>query len=180
VVEYAPSLVWNLDFADEAIDERNAPLGICPQGGSAQNGEMEHEWQREKKGEIIPWKASAWGSAFAEMKNLKELEIELETSEDKVGELKAIVEHAKGWKFPMRDGMVLRTDGLPTTTMEWRGNFCHWSDQCPYCGKYGECWKPTVQSQWCQEKERLLAEGKGPMLTVITVRYKLAKGEGLR
>jgi hypothetical protein len=56
--------------------------------------------------------------------------MEFETSEDKVAELKAIVEKAKGWKFPLKNDMVLSTEGLEMETMEWRSGLCYWSDQC--------------------------------------------------
>lgn len=161
------------------VDERNAPLSICPQNGSAQNEEMTFEWEQEKRGEVIPFKKHAWGSAFAEIKNLKELEIELETSEDKVAELKAIVEKAKEWRFPLKDGIVLSAEGLGPKTMEWRGPECYWSELCPYCSRTGECWKrESFATLKCKEKGRLKAEGKGPMCTAITLKWKVARGDG--
>jgi hypothetical protein len=148
-------------------NERNAPLGICPQSGSAQNGEMLKEWEREKKGQVIPWKEGAWGYAFAELHSLKELEMEFETSEDKVEELKVILEKAKEWKFPLKNDMVLSAEGLEAETTEWRSDACYWSDTCPYCNYGRRCFDRPELEEKCKEKLKLKEEGKGPMVSIL-------------
>jgi len=139
--------------------------------------QMKQDWQREKAGDVIRWSPIGWGCAFANMKNLKELELELETSGDKVPELKAIVEKAKAWKFPMNNGLLLSADGLDVKTTMWRSKECYWSPKCPYCpGRLG-C---QGENEKCVEKRALIAQGLGPMCTIISLRYKLAKPAGQR
>lgn len=163
-------------------NERNVPLGICPQSGSARNGEMLSEWEREKKGYVVPWRESAWGYAFAELSALKELEMEFETSEDKVEELKAIVKKAKDWKFPLKNDVVLSTEGLEAKTMEWRSNACYWSRSCPYCSSGHRCVGSLSSplNEKCIGKQKLKLEGIGPMCTVMSLRWRVAMKEGQR
>lgn len=161
-------------------NEYNSPLGINPQRGNADVEEMKSDWRKEREGEIIPWRQRAWGCGPNHLKSLKELEIEFETSEDKVDELKEIVEHAKTWKFPMRDGLVLSTEGLEMKTSTWRGTMCHWSAECPYCGNIGDCAKDTFiedPRKECEERMKLRSMDLGPMLTVTGVRWRLMKGK---
>lgn len=67
-------------------NEDNHLLYINPQQGGGTYVEMTRDWNKEKAGEIILWKENAWGAAFSKMASLKELVIEMETSEDKVPE----------------------------------------------------------------------------------------------
>lgn len=146
---------------------------------------MNKDWRDFQAGNPIPWDESSYGYAFSHMAFLKELTLELETSEDKLPELKAIVEKAKTWKWPMKDGMVLSADGLPVTSMQWRSDASGWSDQCPHCNtgdhfsKYCQA-PPEALAEKCKEFAALRKEGLGPMFTVFRLRYKLAKGDGLR
>lgn len=80
-------------------NESNEPLGINPARGNANSVQMMRDWASPTP---VVWDENGWGCAFKNMKALKELELEMETSEDKAAELKAIVDHAKEWKFPMR------------------------------------------------------------------------------
>ncbi|KAH8602045.1 hypothetical protein B0O99DRAFT_491499, partial [Bisporella sp. PMI_857] len=79
-------------------NEHNAPLGINP---AREDGEPLLMRRDMGNWAEVEWSERSWGSAFRQMASLKELELELETSEDKVPELKKIVEWAKGWRFPM-------------------------------------------------------------------------------
>ncbi|KAG0652957.1 hypothetical protein D0Z07_0386 [Hyphodiscus hymeniophilus] len=88
-------------------NEHNAPLGINPQRGDSDAAQMDRDWEATRRGEVIPWKEGGWGTAFANLASLQELEMEFETSEDKLKELEKIVEIAKTWKFPLKDGKVL-------------------------------------------------------------------------
>ena len=69
-----------------------------------------------------PYESGSWGSRFANLKGLKELELELETSEAKRMELDTIIEKAKAWKFPLGDGNVLVMDAERTVTSVWTGS----------------------------------------------------------
>lgn len=155
-------------------NESNHPLGINPQRGGSNVLGMKKDWKAEKDGRVIPWTEGRWGCAFKRLKGLKELEIEFETSEDKLNELKDIVEHAKTWKFPMRDGMVLSSERLSTKKSTWRGTMCYWSQTCPYCSGNNTCGKKETDINGCRERARLRALKLGPMLTMISVRWKLA------
>lgn len=113
-----------------------------------------------------------------------------ETSEDKREELKAIVEWARMWEFPMGGRGVLSTKKNSDSragetqnaelgdvkTWEWRGKQVHWSNICPYCigntcirtgpaeGKNGD---------QCRERRELKERGEGPMLVVMELEWKL-------
>lgn len=113
---------------------------------------MKMDW---KSTSPIPWREHRWGGAFRNMKGLEELEIELETSEDKVEELEAIVHHAKGWKFPMVEYVGLSADSLGPRKSGWRSSDCYWADSCLYCA----------------ERSELTKQGSGPMCTVMSLRY---------
>ena len=152
-------------------NERNAPLGINPQRGNGNAHQMQQDWEAEKRGMVIPWRESGWGSAFGNLKGLKELEMEFETSEDKVAELGKIAEKAKTWKFPLKDGKVLSTEGLESKTWKWRGPMCFWSERCPYCFGRAQC---QGMSSPCVEKRRLRSEGLGPEATVVRLRWSVA------
>lgn len=156
-------------------NETNEPLGICPQSGSAQGGNMLREWAAEKRGKITPWKPRAWGCALAKLAALRELEMELETSEDKIGELKAIVEKAKGWRFPLENGKVLSADGMDVKVSEWQSDKNYWSEVCPYCQGGQQCRSLPLseQKEGCRERARSKAEGKGPMCTVMSLRWRV-------
>lgn len=69
-----------------------------------------------------PYESGSWGSRFANLKGLKRLELELETSEAKRTELDTIVEKAQAWKFPQGDGNVLVMDEESTETSVWTGS----------------------------------------------------------
>lgn len=68
---------------------------------------MNHDMVAEKAGEVIPWNMGGWGGAFAQLKSIKELEMEFETSDMHKDQLVAIVDRAKTWRFPLQDGMML-------------------------------------------------------------------------
>lgn len=138
---------------------------------------MVAEWERERRGFVVPFGDDAWGSMFQQLPHLKELVMELETAEDKALELKTIVEKAKGWKFPMKGGMVLSAEGLGVETMVWRSPPCNFSDRCPYCGGPGLGGNCAGSTDKCDEKKSLIAEGKGPLCTVSTLRWRLVQGE---
>jgi hypothetical protein len=74
---------------------------------------------RRRRGRLSRGSEMRGEMLFQELKSLKELDIELETSEDKVADLMAIVEKAKTWKCPLKNGMVLSTEGLQTKTTKY-------------------------------------------------------------
>ena len=116
---------------------------------------------------------NGWGYAFTKLKGLKELEMELETSDDKKDELMAIVEKAKTWRFPFRDGLVLSAEGMPVSANTWQGSMYHWSNFCPYCGRPNDCEKAEPPRKGCSERMRLRAEQKGPLCHVVSLRWKV-------
>lgn len=156
-------------------NERNAPLGISPQRGRGEWREMRADWEAEERGEAVPWRGDGWGCAFGNLRGLRELEIEFETSEDKVGELAKIVQKAKTWRFPMGDGRVLSAEGLEAKEWKWRSPLCYWSEHCPYCfGSVNSCQGIRTQNPQCLEKRRLRRQGLGPECTVFSVRWRVS------
>jgi len=161
-------------------NESNEPLGINPQRGDGSFAQMLQDW---KSSSPIPWREDGWGCAFRNLKGLKELELELETSEDKVDELKAIVKHAKEWKFPLGEGMCLSADGLEPKSTEWRSTDIYWAETCPYCNNSSKCrgtsgFLDLSLNEKCGQKMQLKRQGLGPMCTIMSLRYKLAKVGG--
>lgn len=154
-------------------NERNARLGINPQRGNGDEAQMHRDWNAEKRGQVIAWREDGWGCAFGNLKELKELEMEFETSEDKAVELGKIVEKAKTWRFPLKDGKALSTEGLEAKTWKWRGPLCLWSDRCPYCFGGLDCQGNRTQGTPCIEKRRLRGLGLGPECTVVSLRWRV-------
>lgn len=107
---------------DWCWNERHSPFGINPQRGNGDAAGMRGDWEAEQRRQVIPWRKEGWGYAFGNLKSLKELEIEYETSGDKAGELGNIVEKAKTWRFPLEDGRVLSTEGLQAKESKWRSS----------------------------------------------------------
>ena len=155
------------------FNERNTPLGISPQRSDGNAVHMQRDWEAEKRGLAIPWRAGGWGCAFGNLKGLKELEMEFETTEDKVVELGKIVENARTWKFPLNDGKVLSTEGLEGKTWKWRGPLCLWCERCPYCRGRAICKGTEVP---CMEKKLLINMGLGPECTVMSLRWRVVNG----
>ena len=139
---------------------------------------MLRDWASESSGQVIPFRDSGWGSAFAQLSSLKELEIEFETSEDKKKELLAIVSHAKTWRFPLKDDRVLTTENMPMCTTTWQGPLCYWSPTCPYCGSTARACGRSTSPLWpegCKKKKRLREQGKGPECIVVSLRWRVGK-----
>ncbi|KAL8703805.1 MAG: hypothetical protein Q9201_003020 [Fulgogasparrea decipioides] len=65
-----------------------------------------------------PW---SWGSEFRNIKGLEQLELELETVENKKNELDAIVNRASGWRFPLGDSRLLLLNKSKTKRTGWVG-----------------------------------------------------------
>ena len=97
--------------------------------------------------------------------------MEFETSEDKVAELAKIVEKAKTWRFPLKDGKVLSTEGVEAKEWTWTAPLCYWSQRCPYCHGRANC---NGMNAPCVEKRRLRGLGLGPQCTVVSVRWRVA------
>jgi len=154
-------------------NERNAPLGINPHRGNGDVTGMYQDWAAEKNGRAILWNPNGWGCAFGKLKGLKELEMELETSDDKRDELMAIVEKAKTWRFPLKGGLVLSAEGMPVSTSMWQTSMCYWSGRCPYCGEASKCKKAEPANKGCEERMRLRAEEKGPICHIVSLRWKV-------
>lgn len=73
-----------------------------------------------------PFHRDTWGGQFRRIFGLKCLQLELETVERKMGELDAIVQQAKGWRFPLGDDHVLVLDESKTRRTGWIGKcLCH-------------------------------------------------------
>ena len=157
-------------------NERNAPLAINPKRGNGDAAQMHRDWDLERRGQINPWKEGGWGTAFGNLRSLKELEMEFETSEDKVVELEEIVEYAKTWRFPLKDGKVLSQEGLQEK-WKWRAPMCYWSPQCPYCHGAPNCRSRKLMKEQCIEKKRLKELDLGPECTVVSLRWRVVDGE---
>ena len=129
------------------------------------------------QGGVVPFLEVAWGSAFKHLPSLKELEIELETSDDKKPELETIVKWAKTWKFPLSGGRALSTEGQEVSYSSWQSPYCFWSGQCPYCGTHSRRHcnsEGTPNEEKCAERARLRFAGLGPLCHVYSLRWKVA------
>ncbi len=147
--------------------ENNAPLAIVPQRSWADVESMKDGWRLLDAGQELEWDEGCWGSSFRYLKGLRELEMELETFEWKRDELEDIVRHAVQWRFPMGDGKVLSAEGLDVKVRRWRGPLCGWTNRCYKCeGRDSDC-------KHCDEISALKSEGKGPMLILMSLRWKL-------
>ncbi|KAK0118275.1 hypothetical protein ONS95_012574 [Cadophora gregata] len=154
-------------------NERNHPLAINPYRGNADTSQMMGDMVASKEGNVPEWNAEGWGAALGKLPVLKEVEIELETSDDKVDELMAIVEWAKGWRFPLKDGRVLSTEGVRAKGVQtWQGPMCWWSQVCPYCSGVSQCRVADPPNERCAERVRLRALSKGPVCSVYTLRWR--------
>ena len=81
----------------------NSPLALDPKRkGRARVG----DWVPDDQ----PYESGSWGSRFANLTGLKKFEMELETIEAKMNQLDTIIERARTWRFPLRDGNVLVMD----------------------------------------------------------------------
>lgn len=157
-------------------NERNHPLAINAPRGNGDTQQMTQDILTAKAGGVVPWNMEGWGGAFAHLSSLKELEIELETSDDKKDELVAIVDWAKDWKFPLGDGKVLSTDGVrPKDVWTWNGPLRFSSEQCPYCYRYSRCREVNPPNEKCTERMRLKDLGVGPLCHVFSLRWKVAE-----
>lgn len=158
-------------------NERNASLEINPQRGhSSQAGTMLSDWAAENNGRVIPWDPSGWGCAFGQLKSLKELTMEFETSEDKKTELLAIAEKARTWRFPLREGAVLSTEGAKASLRTWETPKIYWSDYCPYCSSPNTCRKVDPPNEGCEKRQKLRAEDKGPVCYIASLKWKKVNG----
>ena len=63
----------------------------------------------------------SWGRQFLTYKRLKKFELELETIEERRNELDGIIERAKLWRFPLRDGNVLALNPARNRKTAWCG-----------------------------------------------------------
>jgi hypothetical protein len=160
-------------------NERNHPLVINPHRETVQAdpciAEMHRDIAVQQRGGAVPWLESAWGAAFQHLPSLKEVEIELETSDDKKAELETIVKWAKTWRFPLDHGKVLSTEGREPTITSWQSPFSMWTAQCPYCRTdlHSLCnSKGTPNEEKCAEMADLRSRGLGPKCHVYSLRWR--------
>lgn len=162
--------------------EDNKALSINPyRGDSASPGveEMRRDMHSTmEEGANIQFAKSSWGRMFRVMANLKELSITFETSEDKKEEMEEIVEWTRTWRFEImswrhwlltdNDEVMahLVADSRPVKKTSWRGLRYHWSDFCPSCST--SIFEPKKDCSYCQKRESLLRDGKGPRLLTWT------------
>lgn len=162
--------------------EDNKALSINPYRGNSGDPKLEdmrHDMNLAfVEGAELQFEKFAWGRMFRVMTNLKELTITFETSEDKEDEMEDIVKWASTWRFEimswrhwiLRDNhevmAYLVADDKPAEKTSWRGLSYHWSDYCPSCAtKISE---PKSECPYCQKREMLLQQGKGPRLLTWT------------
>lgn len=151
-------------------------LGISPQRGYCDALRMKADWEAEANGSVIPWDEGQWGCAFKQLRNLLSLEFEFETTVDEEKQLQDIVEHAKAWRFPMGQGRVLSAAGQVVRRSMWRGPACLWPSICRDCGLFGV--NPICRT--CSERVNPSGNPIGPMLVVLSLRWKLAAAENGR
>ena len=174
-MQHVKNLKITIRRSDWWWNERNEPLAINPKRGKSETNfdvvAMRKDMAEEKmgKGGDVEWNQRAWGVAFKELRALKGLEIEFETSEEKEGELGAIVEWARGWRFPLKEGRVLSTEGEKPVWSKWRGKVYHWSQVCPFCIQGGE------ENDKCRERKEMIERQEGPKLVLACLKWVVVK-----
>jgi hypothetical protein len=153
-------------------NERNVNLYIDPRRRSTNPHQMRQDMAREREGSFVPWEMEGWGGAFTHLSGLKELDIEFETSDDKREELVAIVERAKGWKFPLRNGRALSSEGWEVRETNWQSPKNFWSAICPYCGSHRSCRPQPPTIAGCLAKMTALAIGHGPLCHIFHIKWQ--------
>lgn len=153
--------------------ENGNTLGINPQRGTANGNLMRADWNREARGEVIPWDKHAWGCSFKHLRALQELEMEFETTVYEEKQLQDIVEHAKTWRFPMGEGRVLSAAGRKIHRSTWRGPRCVWSERCEGCRIY----RAHGRNPNCQVCNEQSDPALGPLLVVLSLRWKLVAAD---
>lgn len=166
--------------------EDNKALSINPFRGKSAAPDLE-EMRRDMhaamvEGTQMQFEKTAWGCMFRIMANLKELSITFETSEEKKDEMEEIVQWARTWRFEimswrhwmLRDNeevmAYLVADDKPAKKTSWRGLRYHWSDSCPTCST--SISEPRKECPYCQKRELLLRNGKGPRLFTWTLTWR--------
>ena len=91
-------------------------------------GPLELDAKQEGPAEAIHYRKASddfdqdsWGRQFLSLKRLETFELELETIEARRNELDGIIERAKSWRFPLRDGNVLALNPARNRKTAWRG-----------------------------------------------------------
>ncbi|KUJ16217.1 uncharacterized protein LY89DRAFT_586259 [Mollisia scopiformis] len=167
-------------------NESNEPLFIHPKIDSPGFDEMvdsiRYDRAAARAGKPLQsFEDGSWGSAFKLLPSLKELEIEFETSDDKSEELENIVDWAKTWKFPMKEGTVLSTEGCEEENWSWESTVSYWSENCPYCGVSSRATCDFTQvpggeaNPGCVEMRARMARGEGPTLHVRSLGWKVVE-----
>ena len=108
------SLIITIRHTDWYWWEYQAPLALDPKRAGQPSAES---YSRPSDG--FEW--GSWGSQFRKIRGLKTLKLELETVENKMRELDAIVKRAKHWEFPMEDERVLILNESKTKRTGWNG-----------------------------------------------------------
>lgn len=154
--------------------ERNATLRINPYIGHKDDRPNPDYARRgvEIEAGNIEFTEGAWGKVFSYMSKLKTLTIDFETSEDKRGEMEAIISWAVKWRFPLPDGRHLSTGGQAPSKTSWRGLPHHWSDRCVACGHHVRNGLPREECNKCKETRRLVSQRYGPQLFIWTCTWK--------
>jgi len=74
------------------------------------------------------------------------------------------------WTFPMPLGGYLSAVGQKAETKRWRGPTCNWRD-CAVCHGLN-----SEACETCAEVQKMKLANLGPMLVIMTIRFKLTDG----
>jgi len=164
VMQGIEKLKLSIRRCDWWYNQRNAPLKLLTGHAS-----MNRSFIRRTQTGFEARKEMDWTFSFQHLGGLKELELEMEAFEYKREELQAIVEGAKKWMIPCaHEGYVLSAKDLEVKTWNWRGPLKGWNvticQNCPQKGKL---------CGFCEEMNESKRKGLGPMLVVMSVRWKL-------
>lgn len=143
--------------------ERNLRMEMNPWGKSIELRRI----AGMRKVDWAPWKEHIWGCAFQELASLREVEMELETSEDRRQELETIIGQAQRWEFPMTGGRVLTTQGLQVRRYWWEGPIYAWSRLCPGCLGTSE------DQDKCLDRRLRTSAGLGPILHIAVLKWRV-------
>jgi hypothetical protein len=150
--------------------ERGYPLGINAPRGDGDVLQMNYDVIEDRVGEVIPWNMSGWGGAFAQLKSIRELEMEFETWDQQKEELVAIANWAKTWRFPLHHGMVLSARDCVIGDETWTK-----AEPCSQCGEIAFCHSEEPMHDTCSRRNAILRLCEDePLLHIRTVKWKLA------
>ena len=117
----------------------------------------------------------SWGYQISRLKNLKELELILETFPNKKAQIDKVVECAKSWRFDMHEGYELKFAEVESTTLEGYGRYDS-ERQKLWANSIGWIEQPVPEGFFTTQRG-YLPSSTTRFFEVRTMKWKLARKE---